>query len=218
MFEYLLFDLDGTLTDPKEGITKCVQYALDYYGIHVDDLDKLTNFIGPPMTTSFHDFYGFDEKKSEEATAKFRERYNVIGWKENRPLDGAAQMLEHLKTAGKKLAVATSKPEPTAVKVLDEFSLSQYFDTIAGSCFSGERNTKALVIEEALKRLGVSGEERRRAVMIGDRKHDIAGAKECGLASIGINVGYAEDGEFEKAGADYIFQTFEQLEEFLLGC
>lgn len=215
-YKYILFDLDGTLTDPKEGITKCVQYALADFGIDEPNMNDLLKFIGPPLTDSFHDYYGFDEEQCQRAVKKYRERYKTVGLFENVPLEGADKMLKTLKDSGKILAVATSKPEPFSVRILDKFEMSQYFETIAGCELDGRRNTKAEVIEEALKRLGVTEEMKSQAVMIGDRKHDIIGAKKCGLDSIGIKVGYAEEGEFEAAGADHIFLTFEQLTDFLI--
>lgn len=212
--KYFLFDLDGTLTDPKEGITKCVQYALDFYGIHVEDTDELLPFIGPPLIDSFKMFYGFSHERAVEAVCRYRERFASVGLFENYPYEGMGALLGDLKERGKKLAVATSKPEVFAKRILDKFELSQYFDCVTGSELSGERSEKHEVIEETLKRLGVT--DRGSCIMIGDRKYDIIGAKKCGLKTVGVRYGYAEDGELEESGADYICDTVEELHKLLM--
>ncbi len=215
-FRYLLFDLDGTLTNPKEGITKSVQYALASFGVEEPDLDRLTCFIGPPLVDSFMEFYGFDREKARQAQAKYRERFAEKGIFENQVLPGIPEMLSRLKQAGKVLALATSKPEVFACKLLERYGLAEYFTQTVGSGLDGSLGTKAEVIEEALRRLELSNGDREQARMIGDRKHDIAGAKACGLASVGVRFGYAEEGELEAAGADFIAGTVEELEAFLL--
>lgn len=212
--EYFLFDLDGTLTDPKEGITKCVQYALDFYGVHAQNQDELLPFIGPPLVDSFEMFYGFSHEKALDATKKYRERFATVGLFENYPYEGMDKLLGDLKGQGKTLALATSKPEVFAKRILDKFDLSQYFDCITGSELSGERSQKHEVIEEALRRLGIACRE--SCIMIGDRKYDIIGAKACGLKTVGVRYGYAEDGELEQFGAEYIADTVEDLHKLLM--
>ncbi len=212
-FKYLLFDLDGTLTDPYEGITKSFQYALAAYGIEAAQED-LTFVIGPPLINCFCDVYGFDMEKGEEAVAKYRERFSRVGWRENRLLDGVQEMLLLLKERGKVISLATSKPYAFAKKIIEEFDIAKYFDVVIGAEFDGSLGTKEQIIKKALSELGV--EDLSSVVMIGDRKHDIIGAKKCGVKSIGVRVGYAQENELEDVGADYIIDTIEELTEFLL--
>lgn len=207
MKRYILFDLDGTLTDPEEGITKSVQYALAKLGIE-EDSNNLTKFIGPPLKESFSVFYGFDREKAEKAVKFYRERYADVGIFENRVIEDIPQLLKSLKEAGKVLVVATSKPTKFAKAICDKYNLSQYFDLILGSELDGTRSNKDEVIKEVLNRLGCSKEE---IIMIGDRRHDIIGAKKCDIASVGVEFGYAEEGELQKAGADYIVKKPSEL-------
>ncbi|MCM1174160.1 MAG: HAD family hydrolase [Blautia sp.] len=214
----LLFDLDGTLTDPKIGITSCVQYALRRFGIEEPDLDKLEPFIGPPLADSFQEFYGFDEKKAAEAIAYYRERFSTVGLFENELYPGVDAMLAHLKEAGKVLAVASSKPAVFVEKILHHFNIRCYFDVVVGSELDGTRVRKEEVVEEALRQLyQVNKTDNDRIVMIGDRKFDIQGAKLFNLVSVGVTFGYAQPGELEAAGADYIVDTVAELEELLNG-
>lgn len=214
MKDILLFDLDGTLTDPKEGITKCVQYALSHFDIEVEDLNELMCFIGPPLVESFREFYGFDKAKAELAVEKYRERFKDIGIFENGVYEGVIDLLKMCKQAGKKLCLATSKPEIFAVRILDKYGMSEYFDEVVGSTLDGTINSKDEVICEAFRRLGISDDKlKSNVIMIGDRKHDIIGAKKCGIESIGVRFGYAEEGELEEAGADYIVSTVSELQK-----
>ncbi len=212
-FRYLLFDLDGTLTDPYEGITKSFQYALAAYGIEAKQEDLLF-VIGPPLIDCFCNVYGFDREKGEEAVAKYRERFSVKGWRENRLLGGVDKMLSSLKESGKVISLATSKPFVFAKKIIEEFDIAKYFDVVVGAEFDGSVSSKPQVIEKVLSQLG--SPDLSEVVMIGDREHDILGAKKCGIKSIGVRVGYAAEDELEKAGADYIIDTIEELTEFLL--
>lgn len=217
VFQYLLFDLDGTLTDPKIGITTCAQYALRHFGIEEPDLDKLEPFIGPPLSDSFQELYGFDEEKTREAIKVFRERFSTIGLYENEIYPGIREMLAHLKQAGKKLAVASSKATVYIIKILQHFGIEQYFDVIMGSELDGTRSQKEEVIEEALRQLCHDNKDSNdKAVMIGDRKFDILGAQAFGLVSVGVSFGYAPPGELEAANADYIVGTVSELEKLLL--
>ena len=212
-WDYILFDLDGTLTNPKEGITKGVAYSLRHFGITVNDLDELTKFIGPPMHESFPEFCGFDEAKTAEAIAKFREYYNVYGWLENGPYDGIEALLEKLTLAGKTLIVATSKPEETAIRVLDHFGLAPYFEIISGAT-PADNSTKDTVILEALRRAEIT--DLSRMVMVGDRKHDILGAHKVGLPAIGVLYGFGDEAEHRACGADYIVRDVAALGDLLL--
>lgn len=207
--KYILFDLDGTLTDPKEGITKSVEYVLNSHGILVDDLDKLCPFIGPPLQEGFMEFYGFPQDKAREAVFKYREYFSVKGWKENKKYEGIDKVLLSLKNQGKLLFVATSKPENMAVKILDYFGLSSFFEFIGGADMEETRVKKADVIRYVLETTGIT--DVSQAVMIGDREHDIIGAREVGMASVGVLYGYGSRKELEEAGADYIAENLEQL-------
>ena len=205
----VLFDLDGTLTDPGLGITNSVIYALDKFGIFVENRSELYKFIGPPLLNSFMDFYDFDEERGSQAVTYYRELYNVTGKYENEVYAGVLEMLQKLKEQGCHLLVATSKPEYLAKDILEHFSLSQYFCVIAGRDVVGERNTKGKVIDYALKlfaeQIDISIEQvKENAIMVGDRFHDIHGAKENGIASIGVLYGYGNREELEQAGADYV--------------
>lgn len=219
MREYILFDLDGTLTDPKEGITKSVQYALKHYGIEEPDLDKLCPFIGPPLSDSFRRFYGFSTEQAKEAIQVYREYYGSRGWKENLEIPGTKQMLEHLKAAGKCLLVATSKPEYFARKVLDYFELTSYFRWIGGADLEETRVRKADVIRYILETsgIGMDPETLKRAVMVGDREHDVLGAREVGMDCIGVLYGYGSCQELKESGALAVVRTPQELEELLLG-
>lgn len=212
--KYVLFDLDGTLTDPKEGITKCVQYALGAFGIVEDNLDNLTAFIGPPLIESFMKYYGFDEKNAWNCIEKYRERFEAVGKFENRVLDGVPQMLKKLKENGCKIALASAKPEYFAKQILEKYDLMQYFDFVKGADLNGRHTEKQSIIREVLEKLSV--ESLSEAVMVGDRLHDIVGAHNCGIKCIGVRFGYAEEGELEQYHADYIADTVGDLEKLLL--
>lgn len=216
MYQYILFDLDGTLTEPKEGITKCVQYALAACGIDEPDLDNLTGFIGPPLTDEFMRVYGMSAEQAQFALEKYRERFSIKGLYENKAFDGAADLLDALKTAGKTIALATSKPQPYAEKILDNFNLKSYFDIIVGATFDGTLDKKSDVIRETLRQLGVTDAQKREAVMVGDRHHDLLGAKANGIDAIGIRLGYAAPGELEDCAPVYIADNLKELQAYLL--
>lgn len=214
-FQSILFDLDGTLTDPKEGITTSVQYALKSFGIEEPNLDRLTPFIGPPLKESFMEYYGFSEKQAEEAVEKYREWFSPKGIFQNRIYDGIPEMLQKLSDAGKILAVASSKPGVFVEKILRHFDIYDVFDVITGSELDGRRTSKEEVVEEALRQLSFKT-DREHTVMAGDRKYDISGGKAHGLCTVGCTYGYAEAGELAEAGADFIVNTVEELEKLLL--
>lgn len=216
MKEYLLFDLDGTLTDPKQGITTCVQYALRSLGIEEPDLDKLEVFIGPPLKNSFMEFYGLDEEKADVAIAKYRERFQTTGLYENEIYTGIAEMLLTLQQNGMHLAVASSKPTVFVEKILEHFKIKKYFEVIVGSELDGTRVNKDEVVKEALKRLFQNKPvEKEKVYMIGDRKFDVEGAHAQGIESVGVSYGYGSQEELKEAKADYIVRSVEELEKFL---
>lgn len=210
----VLFDLDGTLTDPKEGITRSVAYALSKFGIAVPDRDALLPFIGPPLRDAFLSFYGFGEEDAEQAVAYYRERFSAVGIYENRLYDGIPALLERLRRAGRTICLATSKPEVFATKILSHFHLAEYFDFQGGATLDRTRDRKAEVIQYVLDAVGA---DRTETVMVGDREHDIIGAKACGIASIGVLYGYGSEEELRQAGADGIAKGLADLSRLLLG-
>ncbi len=207
--EYLLFDLDGTLTDSKEGITKSVQYALKAFGIEEEDLDRLCCFIGPPLKDSFMRYYGFSEEDAKKAVIVYREYFSARGLYENRVYEGAEKVLQSLLDSGKKLYVASSKPEYFVRKILKHFHMDSYFRFMGGSDMEEVRGQKADVIRYVLEECGIT--DRDKAVMIGDREHDILGAKEVGIDSVGVLYGFGSRQELEEAGAGAIAETIFDL-------
>ena len=213
-WKYLLFDLDGTLTDPMQGITRSVQYALRHFGIDEPDLRKLCPFIGPPLADSFRERYGMSPADAETAVAKYREYYAPKGIFENEIYPGIPELLAATSAAGCVNVMATSKPTPFAEQIAAHFGFAQYFTLVSGSTFDGTRTTKADVIRYALDTLGIAPQE---AVMIGDRRYDIEGAAETGLASIAVGWGYASPGELEAARPDRFAPDVETLRRLLTG-
>ena len=213
-YRYLLFDMDGMLVDTREGILKCAQYALSAFGIHVDDLQTLTKFVGPPLSTSFRNFYGFSDKQTKEAVSIYRKRYSTNGQYECFVFDGVTDMLEALHAQGYRMCIATSKLEAYAKEMLLRLGISNYFEQIVGATLDDKISTKAEVIEEAIRRMNIT--DRNSALMIGDRKHDVLGAKNCGIDSFGVYMGCAESAEHEEAGATYIAHSISELRKKLL--
>lgn len=209
MYQYILFDLDGTLTDPREGITKSVQYALAKMGIEEPDLSALEHFIGPPLYDEFSRCYGFDDTQAKQAVAAYRERFSVHGWKENILFDGVSEMLQTLRDAGKTLAVASSKPTVFVEKILELFEIAPYFDAVSGATLDGSISTKAQVVEQALAMLSV--QDRKDVVLVGDRMHDVEGAQLCGIDCVGVTFGFGGFEELQQAGAKHIVQDFSEL-------
>ena len=208
MFDIYLFDLDGTLTNPKLGITRGLQFALKFFGIAVSDPSQLEKFIGPPLRQTFSEEFGLSKESAEIAVQKYREYYGATGLYQNEVYKEIPELLAKLKEKGKILAVATSKPTIYAIQVLEHFGLLEFFAVVSGSEFDGTRDSKSEVIKYALSQLGVSGE---RVVMIGDRMYDIIGAKEIGIKSIGVTYGFGTYEELKKAGADKIVDRVEEL-------
>jgi phosphoglycolate phosphatase len=207
--DYILFDLDGTLSDSAVGITKSVQHALAHFGIQVQDLDELHKFIGPPLRASFEAFYGFTAEQAETAVKIYREAYTKTGIHENTLYPGIPGMLQGLKAAGKNLLVATTKPAIYARQILARFGLEQYFVFLSGAELDGSRDEKAELIRYAFEH--VSGMTKDNAVMVGDRNQDIWGAKAAGIRSIGVLYGFGNRQELEEADADCIVATVDEL-------
>lgn len=213
MYSYLLFDLDGTLIDPKEGITKSVAYALDHFHVPVDHLDDLNVYIGPPLVPAFQEYHGLNEQQAQEALEKYRERFRELGIHEQHLYPGVEKMLKTLKKQGKILAIATSKPEVFAREILEEHHILSYFDEIVGSGLEGQFPTKKDVILEAMRRLHIL--DKTQVVMIGDRKHDIIGAYEADIDSLGILYGYGSLQELMAEHPREILDTIESLTLYL---
>ena len=213
MFDTILFDLDGTLTDSGLGITKAVQYALGQMGYEVPPRESLFTFIGPPLHKSFQRQYGMDEATAVEAVRQFRVYYNQMGGiLENEVYAGVRELLRDLKQAGKRLMIATSKPQAAAELVMHHFGLDEYVPEIIGGT-DDTRNTKGKGIAYALREFGVDPET---AVMVGDREHDIQGAAENGIPAIGITWGYGDRAELEGAGAKAVFDTPGETVDYIL--
>lgn len=215
MYRAILFDLDGTLTASAEGITKSVQYALHKLGIDEPDLHKLEAFVGPPLLDQFMEAYGLDETAAWQAVGYYRERYTQQGIYENRPYKGIQELLRGLKERGYILAVASSKPITYVRQILEHFDLASFFTVIEGSQMDGSRTTKGEVIQEALKGLHMEG-QREQVVMVGDRKHDVLGAKDAGIDCVAVAYGYGSTQELEQAGPVMIAPTIEGLQRFFL--
>lgn len=214
MYKYILFDLDGTLTDPFEGITRSVQYALNAFGVKDEPLEALKRFIGPPLKASFMEFYGFDSDTAVAAVEKYRERFADIGIYENRLFDGIPQMLEKLKKTGHVLAIASSKPTVYVERILQHFHIRQYFDHVMGSELDGRRTDKKEVVQAVLSDLHIE-KNSREAIMVGDRFHDVQGARACGLDCVGVTFGYGGKDELVQAGAAVVVDTVDALYHFL---
>ena len=205
MYDTILFDLDGTLTNPAEGITNSVAYALARYNILVNDKRELYKFIGPPLSDSFSQYYGFSKDEALHAVEIYREYFSVKGLFENEVYDGIPELLESLKAVGKKVILATSKPEKFALEILKHFDLYKYFDYVCGATMDGRIGEKADVIKYALSTADIK--DLNSTLMVGDRKFDILGAKEVGIASLGVLYGFGDRKELEDAGATYIAET-----------
>lgn len=212
MIKYILFDLDGTLTDSKEGITKCVSYALLRFGIERRP-EELTSFVGPPLKEQFMKYASLSEEDGKKAVEVYRERFSTVGIFENRLYEGILPMLDELKKSGMVLAVATSKPQVFAERIGEKYGIAPYMQCIVGSRLDGTLTDKAQVIKKTMEMLGA---EPDNTLMVGDREHDCIGAHKNGIACIGAKYGYPEEGELENAGAERIARTVEELKSILI--
>lgn len=202
LFDTILFDLDGTLTDPFEGISNSVIYALKKFGVAAPDKPLLRKFIGPPLTESFSEYCGLSRSDALLAVEYYREYFAAAGIFENKPYEGVNELLQELKERGYTAIVATSKPEQFAKAIVQHFGFEQYFKEICGATMDQSRTLKIEVIAYALKKCEIK--DKKCAVMVGDREHDIIGAKTNGLSSIGVLYGYGNKEELLAAGANYI--------------
>lgn len=215
-YRYILFDLDGTVTNPEEGITKSFAYALEHMGIHVEDRRELRKVIGPPLLQSFDEFYHFTKEQALEATAKYRERYQDIGWVENEVYEGMEEVLKTLWEQGAKLILATSKPERFAVRIMEHFGLNRYFTMLCGADdYAMDRSTKEQVVRYALEQNGIT--DVGDVIMVGDRSFDVIGAAAVGIKTVGVLYGFGDEEELLSAGAVHLVKTPQELVEYLLG-
>ena len=215
-YEYILFDLDGTITESGPGITNSVYYAVTKMGYEVEDRSMLRRFIGPPLLESFQKYFGMTKEQADDAIRNYREYYTAKGMFENTVYDGFEESIKALKLSGKKLAIATSKPEKFAKQIAEHFGFDKYFDVISGASMDEKLVAKADIMKNALEALGVSDMEKERVLMVGDREHDIFGAKMNQVSSMGVLYGYGDRPELEAAGADYIVETAADIAKAIL--
>lgn len=212
-YKVVLFDLDGTLTDPKIGITKSVQHALQKAGVMVNDLDELEPFIGPPLQVSFQEIYGFNDTQITQAIRDYRERFTERGMFENKLYEDIPALLAHLKQQGYILTIATSKPTVFAEQILKYFQLESYFDLVVGSHLDGSRSAKGEIIAEVLQQLDSYPKE--QFIMIGDRKYDLIGARENQIDAIGVTYGFGSLEELKNEEPIYIVDHVNDLLKYL---
>ncbi|WP_019773544.1 HAD family hydrolase [Streptococcus sobrinus] len=213
-YQTIIFDLDGTLTDSQTGIINSLTYAFKQMGLPLPAQSQLKKFIGPPLSQSFQDFCGLNDIETQKTISYYRQYFADKGWKENQLLPGARELLAKLKQAGKILLVASSKPEVFVKQILDHFEIDSYFTVIAGASLDDSRSQKSAVIAHAFKTAKI--EELKGCVMVGDRKHDVEGAKVQGLPTIGLLLGFGSRQELEESGAIAIAENFQDLEKILL--
>ena len=214
MRDIILFDLDGTLTDPALGITNSILHALSKMGRDLPPRESLYRFIGPPLVPAFREFLGMTEEEAQRALVLYREYFSVTGLFENTPYDGITDALAELKSAGCTLALATSKPMKFALQILEHFDLAQYFTVISGASMDKKRNTKDAVIGHTLQMLG--NPDVSRVVMVGDRLHDVEGAAKFGIPTVGVLWGYGSRGELTDAGAVHLASDMGEMVRILL--
>lgn len=213
MYKYILFDLDGTLTDPGLGITNSVMHALRRWGREVPDRSELYKFIGPPLHESFRKYFGFSEEDSVKSVEYYREHFATKGLYENEVYNGVRELLKALKNSKKTIILATSKPEKFALEILRHFELLEYFDFVAGATMDSSRVDKSDVIKYALESAEIS--DFSECVMIGDREHDINGAKQFSIDGIGVLYGYGSEEELKAAGAKFIAKDVLDIADIL---
>lgn len=210
----VLFDLDGTITDPGIGITNSIMYALRKLGENVPPREELYKFIGPPLVPAFMEHYGYSEEKARLGLKYYREYFSESGIYENVRYDGIIEMLDMLKNKNIRIVLATSKPDVYAEKILEKFGVRDYFSFIAANTLDEKRDTKEAVIDYAVESLGL---ERAETVMVGDRKFDVSAAVSRGLVSVGVTYGYGSEEELKNAGADFIAGSADELKAILGG-
>ena len=214
-YRYLLFDLDGTLTDSAPGITRCAGYALEKMGVGRQDPETLRSFIGPPLTDSFMELCGMTRDEADRAVELYRERYREKGIFEQQLYEGIRELLQDLQGEGRILIVASSKPEVYVRSILERFGIAKYFHHIVGATLDGRLSAKKEILEEVFARCEEAGRDPSKVIMIGDRRYDVEGAVSMNIDSIGVYYGFADPGELEMAGATYTVGTVGELAELL---
>lgn len=213
-YDIIAFDLDGTLTNPERGLIASFVYAFKKMGVDYGQKSELKRFIGPPIYEEWQRCFGFTPEESSKALLIFREYYSVYGWWDNEIYPGVKEMLEKLKNAGKKIILATSKPEIFAKKVLELFDISKYFDFIGGASTDKTRDKKSEVLEYSLASVGVS--DKSKAILVGDRVYDSEGAIACGIDSLGVLYAHGSDSEVRSAGFTYVVNNVEDIAALLI--
>lgn len=213
IYRRIYWDLDGTLTDPQEGVTRCVQYALDRMGVAVDP-DSLESFIGPPLQASFRRHYGFRDAVLDCAITFYRERFEAVGFSENVAIPGIQELLSDLERRGVWMAVATSKPTPYAERILGTFGLRDHFQAVFGNQLTGTPLDKPAILAQALE--GLASEDRREAAMIGDHPDDVRAANICGLSAVAVTYGYGDQTDLERLEPQFIAHDVNALRAWLL--
>ena len=211
--KYILFDLDGTIINSQQGVTRCVQYALKSIGIEENDLTKLTCFIGPPLTLMFGEKYGITGAEAEALCEKYRERYDTTGIYECELYEGMEHLLINLRSKGYKIGLASSKPETACLEILKHFQILRYFDCVTGASLDASRREKVLVLQEAFRRMQISC-PKQDAILIGDTKYDVIGTRKAGIDCLGITYGFGTRQELEEAGAVAILDTTQEVEAY----
>lgn len=206
----VLFDLDGTIINSQEGITNCIRYVLDYWGMEQPPAEELLCFIGPPLREQFQKVYGFDADKAEASVMKFRERFDKIGIFECELYPGIEGLIRNLRQKGYRIALASSKHEDACVRIIEHFHLESYFDGIFGATRDGKISSKKQVLENLFEKTGI---DRRETVLIGDTRFDVLGAKEAGIFCIGVTYGFGSREELEEAGALAICDNVREVED-----
>ena len=212
-YRCILWDLDGTLTLSHPGIYNCMRYALEKLGKPAPTERQLRLCVGPPLDWSLETLFGATKEEAQRGVVYYRERYEVAGWAENEPIEGALECLKQLKEAGYEMALATSKPMHYALKIVEKFGFSPYLTTEYEPMIPGYEPKKTDMI---IKGMGLLNAKKEECLLIGDRKYDIVGAREVGVDVAGLDVGYAEEGEFEEFSPDYRFSDFAELTAALL--
>ena len=214
--DLILFDLDGTLTDAGPGILNCLEYALEDQGIPVPPREEMRTYLGPPLAVTFRDAFGMNDQQVTQAIDKYRERYHDVGLFENSVYEGVPELLAALQASGLRLVTATSKPEYSATRILQHFELDQYFEFIGAAALDGSRDSKSLVIAHTLQNTNTHPTS-HNMIMIGDRHHDVHGAREHGIDTIGVLWGYGDESELNQAGAINLVESPSQLVSLLVG-
>lgn len=211
----VLFDLDGTIINSEEGITKCVQYTLRHFGMEEPDLKKLRAFIGPPLEYSFKEIYHFNDEQAMEGVKVYRERFNRDGIFECELYEGVADVIKQLHEAGYVVSLASSKPEVSCKRILEHFSLLPYFDEVVGATLDKRISTKEQVLEELGRRMEGQNISKEEMILIGDTKFDACGAKAFGIQCIGVEYGFGTRAELEESGAVAIFGSIKEVKQYI---